>query len=220
MNCPKIAREGWSRIFVIFTASVVSTILFGSFVSIPLWIILLLTLQFFRDPDRSIPDIENGIVSPAHGKVVSISQKNDPFTGEKTKRISIFMNIFSVHSNRIPISGRIKNREHFQGQFLNASIEKASDQNERCAIQIETRSGSTVSCVQIAGLVARRILTYVNIGDHVSTGERYGFIRFGSRVDVFLPLDSKIVAPLGKWVTSGSDIIAFLPKDTDKNEEQ
>jgi len=120
------------------------------------------------------------------------------------------MNIFSVHSNRIPIAGEIAGRQYHAGRFLNAELEKASSQNERCALQIRTKEGALVSCVQIAGLVARRILTYVDIGDEVARGERYGFIRFGSRVDVYLPADSEIVAKAGKWVLSGSDIIARL----------
>ena len=111
------------------------------------------------------------------------------------------------------MDGEIVDREYHQGQFLNAELEKASSQNERCAIQIRSKEGALVSCVQIAGLVARRILTYVQVGDEVSRGQRYGFIRFGSRVDVYLPPDSEIVAKAGKWVLSGTDIIARLKEN-------
>ena len=108
------------------------------------------------------------------------------------------------------MAGQIVARKYFPGRFLNAALEKASSENERCAVQIETEEGSLVSCVQIAGFVARRVLTYIDVGDSVSRGQRYGFIRFGSRVDVYLPPDSEVVAKTGKWVLSGSDIIARL----------
>jgi phosphatidylserine decarboxylase len=174
------------------------------------WIVALLVLQFFRDPPRSIPDLPGGVVSPAHGQVVAIQPDQDPFSGLPSTRISIFMNIFSVHSNRIPVAGQIVARKYFPGRFLNAALEKASSENERCAVQIETEQGRQVSCVQIAGWVARRVLTYVDVGDSVARGQRYGFIRFGSRVDVYLPSDAEIVVKAGKWVLSGSDIIARI----------
>jgi len=120
------------------------------------------------------------------------------------------MNIFSVHSNRIPVAGRITHKQHVRGRFFNAALDKASTENERCAIGVMTPEGIHVTCMQVAGWVARRILTYVEPGEEVSAGQRYGFIRFGSRVDVFLPPDATVTAKLGKWVLSGSDIIARL----------
>lgn len=214
MPHPVIAREGWSRILIAVVLAVLVHALAGIWVALPFWIVALLVLQFFRDPPRVIPDLPGAIVSPAHGRVVAIQPSVDPFSGEPSTRVSIFMNIFSVHSNRIPIDGEIVDRQYHQGRFLNAELEKASSQNERCAIQIKSKEGALVSCVQIAGLVARRILTYVQVGDEVSRGERYGFIRFGSRVDVYLPPDSEIVAKAGKWVLSGTDIIARLKQNS------
>ena len=214
MPHPVIAREGWTRILLAIAVALLVHALAGLWIALPFWLVALLVLQFFRDPPRAIPDLPGAIVSPAHGRVVAIQPSVDPFSGEPSTRVSIFMNIFSVHSNRIPIDGEILDRQYHQGQFLNAELEKASSQNERCAIRIKSNDGSVVSCVQIAGLVARRILTYVQVGDKVSRGERYGFIRFGSRVDVYLPPDSEIVAKAGKWVLSGTDIIARLRKNS------
>ncbi len=214
MPHPVIAREGWTRILLAIAVAMLVHALAGLWIALPFWIVALLVLQFFRDPPRAIPDLPGAIVSPAHGRVVAIQPSVDPFSGEPSTRVSIFMNIFSVHSNRIPIDGEILDRQYHQGQFLNAELEKASSQNEHCAIRIKSNDGPVVSCVQIAGLVARRILTYVQVGDKVSRGERYGFIRFGSRVDVYLPPDSEIVAKVGKWVLSGTDIIARLRENS------
>ena len=210
MTHPIIAREGWSRILITVAIAGFVHALGGPWVALPLWLIAILVIQFFHDPPRAIPDSPGAVVSPAHGRVVGIQPAVDPFSGDPSTRVSIFMNIFSVHSNRIPIAGEIVGRQYHAGRFLNAELEKASSQNERCALQIRTKEGALVSCVQIAGLVARRILTYVDIGNEVARGERYGFIRFGSRVDVYLPADSEVVAKAGKWVLSGSDIIARL----------
>jgi len=210
MTHPIIAREGWARILFAFALAGAVHLLGGMWIAAVFWIVALLVLQFFRDPPRSIPDLPGGVVSPAHGQVVAIQPDQDPFSGSPSTRISIFMNIFSVHSNRIPVAGQIVARKYFPGRFLNAALEKASSENERCAVQIETEEGRQVSCVQIAGWVARRVLTYVDVGDSVARGQRYGFIRFGSRVDVYLPTDSEIVAKAGKWVLSGSDIIARI----------
>jgi len=210
MPHPIVAREGWERIVFAFVLAGVVHFLGGMWIAAVFWIVALLVLQFFRDPPRSIPDLPGGVVSPAHGQVVAIQPDQDPFSGLPSTRISIFMNIFSVHSNRIPVAGQIVARKYFPGRFLNAALEKASSENERCAVQIETEQGRQVSCVQIAGWVARRVLTYVDVGDSVTRGQRYGFIRFGSRVDVYLPSDAEIVVKAGKWVLSGSDIIARI----------
>ena len=210
MTHPLIAREGWGRILFTFALAGTVHFLCGVWIAVPFWIVAVVVLQFFRDPPRSVPDLPDTVVSPAHGRVVAIQPDQDPFSGSPSTRISIFMNIFSVHSNRIPVAGQIVARKYYPGRFLNAALEKASSENERCAVQIETEEGRLVSCVQIAGWVARRVLTYIDVGDSVSRGQRYGFIRFGSRVDVYLPPDSEIVAKAGKWVLSGSDIIARL----------
>ncbi len=211
MNSPVIAREGWSRITLILVAAIAIHYWAGVAWASPVWILLVLVVQFFRDPRRSIPQQSGVVVSPAHGKVVSIETTRDPYLAREAVKVSIFMNIFSVHSNRTPVDGIVVERWYNKGKFFNAALDKASAFNERSAIHIRTPAGWDVTSVQIAGLVARRILSYLTVGQSVERGERYGFIRFGSRVDVYLPEGSRIVARLGKWVNSGSDIIAFLP---------
>ena len=206
-----IAREGWALIagFVVITVGV--HYLAGILWALPLWFIVLISVQFFRDPERQIPQQDGAVVAPAHGRVVAIERAYDPYLEREAIKISIFMNIFSVHSNRAPVEGTVEKKWYEPGQFFPASLDKASEKNERNAIWITTEDGHDVVSVQIAGLVARRILCYVREGQPISRGERYGFIRFGSRLDVYLPFGSRIEARLGRWVDSGSDIIGYLP---------
>ena len=211
MDYPLIAREGWTRLVVFLVAALLVHYLAGAIWALPLWLLFILAVQFFRDPHRSIPQQPGAVVSPAHGKVVSIENTQDPYLARPAVKISIFMNIFSVHSNRTPVDGVVIERWYKKGKFFNAALDKASTSNERSAVQIRTPEGWDVTSVQIAGLVARRILSYLVVGQKVERGERYGFIRFGSRVDVYLPEGSRVVARLGRWVLSGSDIIAYLP---------
>ena len=167
-------------------------------------------MQFFRDPIRPIPQDKNLIVSAADGRVILIEKTTDPYKKRKAIKVSVFMNVFNVHSNKAPISGEIINKWYFPGKFFNASLSKASLENERCALLIETKDKQLITCVQIAGLIARRILCYREIGDILSKGERYGFIRFGSRVDLYLPENSKINVVLGQKVKSCQSVIAEL----------
>jgi phosphatidylserine decarboxylase len=211
MSCPTIAREGWARIAGLIAVAVGIHILAGFWWALPVWLVVLLAFQFFRDPERQIPQQDHAIVAPAHGRVVAVEQAYDPYLERNAIKISIFMNIFSVHSNRAPVEGVVRGRWYQTGQFFNASLDKASEKNERNAIWINTKDGQDVVSVQIAGLVARRILCYVKEGQPITRGQRYGFIRFGSRLDVYLPLKSRIEARLGHWVDSGSDIIGYLP---------
>jgi phosphatidylserine decarboxylase len=173
----------------------------------PLFVLALFCLYFFRDPDRAIPDGPVA-VSPADGKVVAIIGDGD---GAECTRISIFLNIFDVHVNRAPIGGKITNVEYTKGQFLVASREQASSQNERNTVTIlETTAGDS-TCVrfaQIAGLIARRIVFYKKPGDIVAKGERVGLIKFGSRVDIFLGPEWEIKVQPGERVSGGSSILA------------
>ena len=212
MSRPTIAREGWSRIAGLIAVAAGIHYLAGFWWASPLWLVVLLAVQFFRDPERQIPQQDRAIVAPAHGRVVAIEQVYDPYLERDAIKISIFMNIFSVHSIRAPVEGVVRGRWHQPGQFFNASLDKASGQNERNAIWINTKDGHDVVSVQVAGFVARRILCYVGEGQPISRGQRYGFIRFGSRLDVYLPFESRIEARLGHWVDSGSDIIGYLPE--------
>ena len=151
------------------------------------------------------------MVSPADGRIVAIEKVRDPWLEREALKISVFMNVFNVHSNRAPVDGMVKQRWYHEGAFVNAALDKASTENERNALWIRTRGGRDVTCVQIAGLVARRILCYVDQGVELTRGQRYGFIRFGSRVDVYLPIDAKPVAALGDKVQASSSVLATLP---------
>ncbi len=181
--------------------------------SVIVWIGALFIFQFFRDPARKIPEDPGAVVSPASGKIVAVSEESNPYAkdGEQALKVSVFMNIFSVHSNLAPVAGNVREVRYFPGKFVNASLDKASSANERNAVHIQTDQGHNVYSVQIAGLIARRILCYVNQGDVVATGQRYGFIRFGSRVDLYLPLETRLVVKLGQWVDSGNSAVGYLP---------
>ena len=180
--------------------------------SIPFWIISIFIIQFFRDPPRKISTKKNVVVSGADGKVIAIDETIDPYQKKKSIKVSVFMNVFNVHSNKAPIDGIILKKIYFSGKFLNAALSKASLENERCAIIIQAKKNpkQTITCVQIAGLIARRILCYKKTGDSVTRGERYGFIKFGSRVDLYLPLKTSIRVQVGQKVKNGESIIAEL----------
>lgn len=208
---PIIAREGWVHVAVAVAAAVAVTWIVGLAWAVPLWLVVAFVLQFFRDPPRTIPAVRGAVICPADGRIVQVATVRDPWLERDALQISIFMNVFSVHVNRAPVAGEVRNRWYHPGQFLNAALDKASAENERNALWIHTTDGRDVVCVQVAGLIARRILCYVNPGDTIEAGQRYGFIRFGSRVDVLLPPDARPRARLGDWVSGGTDIIADLP---------
>ena len=205
-----IHREGWKfsaislliSILLTFTLPMLS--LFG-------FLITFFILWFFRDPDRNTPIIEGKIISPADGKVCLIDSSTPPkelnYGNEEMLRVCIFMNVFNVHVNRSPVKGKIKKIEYKEGSFFNASLDKASEKNERNSIIITTENGIEIIVVQIAGLIARRILSFVNDGDRLNFGERFGLIRFGSRVDVYLPKTFKSEVKVGDRTIAGETII-------------
>lgn len=207
---PIIAREGWTFLAIAVFVALDVNYFFGFAWALPLWAIALFILQFFRDPAREIPDDPQAVLSPADGRIVAVERVRDPYLDRDALKISVFMNVFNVHSNRSPVDGTVRQRWYHAGSFLNAALDKASLENERNALWIETADRQNITCVQIAGLVARRILCYVDQGAGLKRGQRYGFIRFGSRVDVYLPLDAEVKAALGDKVYATESILARL----------
>jgi phosphatidylserine decarboxylase len=206
---PIIAREGWPFLAVAVVIAVGAT-WFVSWWSLPFWLAAVFVLQFFRDPPRQVPADANAVCSPADGRIVVVEKAEDPYTGGASLKISVFMNVFNVHSNRSPVDGQVTDVVYHAGSFLNASLDKASMENERNALRILLDDGQQVTCVQIAGLIARRILCYVKTGDRLARGQRFGFIRFGSRVDVYLSLDSRANVVVGDKVYAGETVLAHL----------
>jgi len=193
-----------------FLASFLVFFFCGILWSLPAWLITVFILQFFRDPPREVPEDPQAVLSPADGRIVAVEKVRDPYLQRDALKISVFMNVFNVHSNRSPVDGTVKQRWYHAGSFLNAALDKASLENERNALWLQTRGGQDITCVQIAGLIARRILCYVDQGAGLERGQRYGFIRFGSRVDVYLPPDAEVKAALGDTVYATESILARL----------
>ena len=209
----RLAPEGNIIIYPLFLILILSfgfdyifSIEYLVFLNIFFLILIIFCLNFFRDPIRNIPQEENCIVSPADGKIIKIKEFEDPNTKEKLQLVSIFLSVFNVHANRMPINGKIKSVKYIKGDFLAAFDHKASDQNERTEILIEANSGYMV-VKQIAGLVARRILCYAKENEKMYAGERLGFIRFGSRTDVILSNKVTLNVKLDQKVYGGETII-------------
>ncbi len=206
---PIIAREGWPFLAISAVLALAATVWFAAW-SIPLWIIAFFVLQFFRDPPREIPPVAGAVLSPADGRIVAVERINDPYLQREAIKVSVFMNVFNVHSNRSPADGTVQQVWYFPGKFVNADMDKASTENERNAVWLKTDNGTDITVVQVAGLIARRILCYVKAGDVLTRGQRYGFIRFGSRVDVYLPLNASVKVSLGDKVAATSTVLAVL----------
>ena len=204
-------RAGWPFIAIFAVVATIMNILSGGLglvgVVLTLWCI-----YFFRDPDRVTPDRDGLVISPADGVVQLIDQAAPPEELEmgdaKRWRVCVFMNVFNVHVNRVPISGTLAKLSYRPGKFLNASLDKASEFNERQSLALTLPDGRDIAFVQIAGLVARRILCDVREGQSVETGERFGMIRFGSRVDVYLPDGVEPMVSVGQTSIGGETVIA------------
>ncbi|HUR91593.1 MAG TPA: phosphatidylserine decarboxylase family protein [Gemmatimonadaceae bacterium] len=191
-----MARRSWTLWLIAFVLTLLA-----------LWV-----AYFFRDPERTGERGETIVVSPADGKIVMITEVQEPaFIGGKAIRISVFMNVFNVHVNRYPVDGTVRYVHYNPGRFLNAATEKSSLENEQMSVGLETSRGR-ILVRQIAGLIARRIVTYSKEGQEVKQGERMGIIRFGSRVDVFIPTDSKIRVKTGETSHAGVTVLADLPR--------
>ena len=206
---PIVAREGWA--FVLLSIAVAAIVAwFSPWWSLPFWLIAVFIVQFFRDPPRAIPDVSGGVLCPADGRVVVVGRDRDPYLQRDALKISVFMNVFNVHSNRAPVDAKVEAVWYNAGKFVNADLDKASLENERNALHLHTDSAADIVCVQVAGLIARRILCYVKAGDRLTRGQRFGFIRFGSRVDVYLPAGASPKVAVGDKVYATQTLLAML----------
>lgn len=206
-----LALEGFP--FILFSGF--AALVFGLLAwPVPALLCLLLTAfctYFFRDPSRVLPEAANAIVCPADGKVILIEEiDDDRFLQERVRKVSIFMNVFNVHVNRIPLSGTVEHVRLVPGQFYSADKDKAALHNEYCALTLTTPARQRYTVVQVAGLIARRIVCRAEKGDQVEVGERFGMIRFGSRVDLYLPLSARITTKIGDKVRAGESVLGFL----------
>jgi phosphatidylserine decarboxylase len=217
--------KNWSKIihkegYVFILLFAVATLIISSFSSLLGFIGIIMTgwcIYFFRNPDRIIIDDENNIVSPADGVIQAICEALPPkelgLPDEKMLRISIFLNVFNVHVNRVPATGKILQLNYHPGKFFNASLDKASIHNERQSILMETKNNTKIAFVQIAGLIARRIVCNLEEHDEVKIGERFGIIRFGSRMDVYLPRKTVSLVAVDQIAIGGETILALLESD-------
>ena len=207
---PKIHKEGYKFLAISILATFV-VLFFSKFLGILFIVITIWVYYFFRDPERLPINDEKYLVSPADGLITDISEKSGPeelrLENTSYTRISVFMNVFNCHVNRIPSSGRVEEIFYKPGKFLNASLDKASEENERNYFKINLKNGEEIIIVQIAGLIARRIVCEVEQGQELMQGERIGMIRFGSRVDIFFK-NKKILAKLGQNVVAGESLLA------------
>lgn len=212
-NIP-IAREGYPFIFFSCFVTLVLALLEYEAASILGVVISGLTLNFFRDPERVVPNDEDALVAPADGKIIKVDTIYDgTFYNAKVQRVCIFMNVFNVHVNRAPFSGTVTKIRFSPGKFYSADSNRAALENEYCAVTLDIGKGRTITFVQIAGLIARRIVCWTEVGDGLRTGDRFGLIRFGSRVDIYLPLNVKIEATVGQKVTAGETILGHISEE-------
>ncbi len=203
-----VTKEGFPSIFLCAFSALI-------FALVPCWpmavIFLLLTwfsFHFFRDPERVVPTEKHTAVSPADGKVIRVLTQKDPLSGEERTCICIFMNVFSVHVNRAPVQSTVERIQYYAGKYLNAAWDKAAHENERCAYSLQDEDGRTWTMVQIAGLIARRIVCRVDEGENLQKGERFGMIKFGSRVDLYIPDEYTASVSVGEKVYAGQSIVA------------
>jgi phosphatidylserine decarboxylase len=206
-----VASEGYPFIALFAFITLVFALLGWGFLTLLLLGLTLFTVYFFRNPERCIPQEPGAVVSPADGKVIFVGEvPEERYFQDRVVKVSIFMSVFNVHVNRVPIGGKVVDMFYNKGEFFNASLDKASLQNEQAGMLLETDGGQRLLVVQIAGLIARRIVTYPLIGDLLERGQRYGLIRFGSRVDVYFPPGTKVLATVGDHTVAGETILAYL----------
>ncbi len=213
MKKPRIpvALEGYPFIAFAALTTIVLAILHRDLFALLALALTAFILYFFRDPERIAPDDKDAIVSPADGKVIIVDKVfDDRFVKEQVYKVSIFMNVFNVHVNRVPMNGTVSQVYYKPGKFYSADKEKAALDNEFCALTITTESNRRFAVVQVAGLIARRIVCWATQGDTLVKGERFGLIRFGSRVDLYLPLQTKLEVSVGQVVRAGETTLGYL----------
>ncbi|MBN1958063.1 MAG: phosphatidylserine decarboxylase family protein [Desulfuromonadales bacterium] len=206
-----IAREGYPFICLFGFITLVFALLGWTLMTLLLLALTLFSVYFFRNPERVIPAADNLVVAPADGKVIFVGDVDEErYFKQRVTKVSIFMSVFNVHVNRVPCHGRVVDMYYNKGQFLNASYDKASSVNEQSGILLEMDNGERILFVQIAGLIARRIVTYPLIGDLLKRGERYGLIRFGSRVDIYFPKCVDVSVTLGEKTVAGETVLGTI----------
>jgi phosphatidylserine decarboxylase len=207
-----VAREGYPFIAFIAFATLVSALLEYEFITLVLLFLTGFVFYFFRDPERIVPDSEDGVVSPADGKVILVEKIfDDRFVNEHVYKISIFMSIFDVHVNRLPFTGEVEKIQYAPGSFYAANTDQGGLANEHCALILTTSRNFRYAVVQVAGLVARKIVCWAEKGDTLARGSRFGLIRFGSRVDIYLPQQAQIEVRSGQRVRAGETVIGYIP---------
>ena len=208
-NTP-IAVEGYPFIIVAGFVTLVFALLSWKLIAFAAFCLTLFIAYFFRNPKRAIPENENAVVAPADGVIIYLGQSREEHLNAEMTKISIFMSVFNVHVNRSPISGRVIDTFYTRGKFLDVRDERATFENERAGLVLESPLGTRIAVVQVAGLIARRIVCYLHKGDAVKRGERYGLIRFGSRLDVYLPRDTDLRVAVGDKTVAGETVLGYL----------
>lgn len=206
-----VAKEGYPFIGFAALTTIVLALLDYDFSALCSLLFTAFTLYFFRDPERIAPEDDDALVSPADGKIILIEKMfDDKFVKEHVHKVSIFMNVFNVHVNRAPYPGLVTGVRYFPGLFLAANTERAALENESCALIMETKNQRRFAVVQVAGLIARRIVCWAGKGDRLERGERFGLIRFGSRVDLYLPQQVQLEVVVGQKVKAGETVLGYL----------
>lgn len=207
-----VAVEGYPFIGLFAFVALFFAALHWAFLALIFLLLTFFSIYFFRNPERMVPAEENVVIAPADGKIVYVGKvMEDRFFGGEALKVSIFMSVFNVHINRAPFRAKVLETFYRRGSFVNAALDQASLENEQAGLLLETPTGAKVLCVQIAGLIARRIVSYPEAGDSLMPGQRYGLIRFGSRVDLYLPVETQLQVAQGEITTAGETILGRLP---------
>ena len=206
-----VALEGYPFILLAGFVALITAILDYDMIALTALFLSAFSLYFFRDPERVSPQDADVLVAPADGKIILVERLfDDKFVKEHVYKVSIFMNVFNVHVNRSPYPGRVERIHYMPGRFYSADTERGALQNEACAMTMTTGSGARLAVVQVAGLIARRIVCWATPGDSLARGERFGLIRFGSRVDLYLPLATQLEVGVGQKVKAGETVLGYL----------